>query len=81
MSDSDREWLYRNAVGMSAGLVGWFLCSMFASVAYNWTFYYILALIVAAHQLTRDRVVSGRALQAQTVGGRFSATAGLSAVK
>ena len=28
---------------------------MFASVAYNWTFYYLLALIVAAREMTRDR--------------------------
>jgi O-antigen ligase len=67
--DSDREWLYGNAVGMTAGLVGWFVCSMFASIAYNWTFYYLLALIVAASQLTRDQVAAGRAWQSQAAGG------------
>jgi O-antigen ligase len=65
ISDSDRDWLYGNAVGMTAGLVGWFVCSMFASVAYNWTFYYLFALIVAASQLTRDRLATGCALQAR----------------
>jgi hypothetical protein len=29
---------------------------MFASVAYSWTFYYLLALTVAARELTRDRL-------------------------
>ena len=32
---------------MVAGLVGWFVCALFASVAYHWTFYYLLALAVA----------------------------------
>jgi O-antigen ligase len=63
MDDEDRKWLFGNAVGMSAALVGWFVCSMFASVAYNWTFYYLLALIVAGRELTRDRLAAGRAVQ------------------
>jgi O-antigen ligase len=69
MNDSDREWLYGNSVGMTAGLVGWFACSMFASIAYNWTFYYLLGLIVAGCQLTRDRLAAGCALQAQALEG------------
>lgn len=45
-------------VGMTAGLVGWFACAMFASVAYSWTFYYVLALLVAGRELTFDQVRS-----------------------
>jgi O-antigen ligase len=71
MSERDRRWLFWNTVGMSAGLVGWFVCSMFASVAYNWTFYYLLALIVSARELTRDRLSAGRAVQ--TDAGRRAA--------
>ena len=41
-------------LGLSAGLIGWFVCAMFASVAYNWTFYYLLALTVAAREVARD---------------------------
>src|SRR5207253_2699830 len=48
MSDADRQRLYSHTVAMTAGLVGWSVCALFASVAYNWTFYYLLALIVAA---------------------------------
>jgi O-antigen ligase len=44
-------------LGMSAGLIGWFVCAMFASVAYNWTFYYLFALIVAARDLSRDQLL------------------------
>ena len=38
------------------GLIGWFVCAFFASVAYNWTFYYLLALIVATRDVVRGRL-------------------------
>jgi hypothetical protein len=44
------------------------VCSVFASVAYNWTFYYVLALIVASRELTRDRLAAGRVIEAQAKG-------------
>ena len=40
----------RIATAMPAGLIGWFVCALFASVAYSWTFYYLLALIVATRE-------------------------------
>jgi O-antigen ligase len=52
----DARALGELTLGLSAGLIGWFVCAMFASVAYNWTFYYLLALIVAARELARDRL-------------------------
>lgn len=55
LSPSDRHALYENTVALSAGLAGWFTCALFASVAYNWTFYYLLALIVAARELVNNR--------------------------
>src|SRR5262245_18020704 len=55
LSPSDRHALYENTEALSAGLAGWFVCSLFASVAYNWTFYYVLALIVAARELVKER--------------------------
>jgi putative inorganic carbon (hco3(-)) transporter len=42
-------------------LAGWFVCAIFASVAYNWTFYYLLGLAVVTGDLTRS------ALAARTV--------------
>ena len=45
-------------VGMQAGLVGWLVCAMFASLAYNWTFYYVLALLVAARELGEHQIVT-----------------------
>ena len=41
----DAQPLYARAV--TAALAGWFVCALFASVAYHWTFYYLLALAVA----------------------------------
>jgi putative inorganic carbon (hco3(-)) transporter len=66
MSERDRESLYAHTVAMTAGLIGWFVCAIFASVAYGWTFYYLLALIVAARELTKDRIAAGQALEAET---------------
>jgi len=35
--------------------VGWFVSALFASVAYNWTFYYVLGLSVTARDIVRAR--------------------------
>ena len=43
---------------MTASIVGWFVCAMFASVAYNWTFYYLLALAVAPRDILTARLAS-----------------------
>jgi len=63
MSETDRDTLYAHTVAMTTGLIGWFTCSMFASVAFGWTFYYLLALVVAAREMTRDRLTAARALR------------------
>ena len=68
MSDGDRQTLYAYAAAMTAGLVGWFTCALFASVAYSWTFYYLLALIVATRELARVRLAAGVALSVSPVG-------------
>ena len=39
----------------TAGFAGWFVCAQFASIGYYWTFYYLLALIVAGREIARDR--------------------------
>jgi O-antigen ligase len=64
MSDADRKAMTSHAVGMMAGFLGWFVCSLFASVAYNWTFYILLALIVAARELASTRLKAARAAAA-----------------
>ena len=53
--------LLAHAATMTAAMAGWLVCAMFASVAYSWTFYYLLALAVAPHQVLRDRLRLQRA--------------------
>ena len=48
--DRGRETLLTVATALVPALVGWFVCAMFASVALNWTFYFVLGIAVA----TRD---------------------------
>ena len=52
---ADRAILDENAKAMTAALVGWTVCSLFASVAFNWTFYYVFALAVAGHEILTVR--------------------------
>jgi len=62
LSDTDRRILAGYTAAMSAGLAGWFICAMFSSVAYSWTFYYLLALIVAVREHARVRLKAARAI-------------------
>ena len=39
-----------------AAFWGWFTCAQFASIGYYWTYYYLLALIVIAREVARDRM-------------------------
>ena len=54
LSDYDATLLEAHSAAMIATLVGWFVCAMFASVAYNWTFYYLLALAATPREMLRD---------------------------
>ncbi|HYM25540.1 MAG TPA: O-antigen ligase family protein, partial [Vicinamibacterales bacterium] len=55
LSAVDREILDLNARSMLAAMVGWAVCSLFASVAFNWTFYYVFALAVAGRDIALSR--------------------------
>jgi O-antigen ligase len=55
LEDRERVFLQTHGAAMIACLAGWFVCAMFASVGYNWTFYYLLGLSVAARDVTRAR--------------------------
>lgn len=61
LTPHERDALHAHSVAMLAALVGWSVCAMFASVAYSWTFYYLLALTVAVRELIRDRIAAGAA--------------------
>jgi O-antigen ligase len=57
LTDVERVIIDTNAKGMIAAMVGWTICSFFASVAFNWTFYYVLALAVAGREIVASRRV------------------------
>jgi putative inorganic carbon (HCO3(-)) transporter len=55
------SFLDAHSAAMAASLVGWFVCALFASVAYNWTFYYLLALAAAPRAIVLERTAIARA--------------------
>jgi len=58
LDDEDRRIVDLNAKGMLAALVGWTVCSIFAAVAFNWTFYYVLALAVCGREIVQQHRVA-----------------------
>jgi O-antigen ligase len=58
LDDEERRILRLNAQGMLAALVGWSVCSLFAAVAFNWTFYYVLALAVCGREIVQQHRVA-----------------------
>lgn len=51
VSKRDRGWFYHMSIGFQASLVAYFVASFFASVAYTWFVYYIVAYAVALRRL------------------------------
>ncbi|HOC17060.1 MAG TPA: O-antigen ligase family protein [Vicinamibacterales bacterium] len=51
--ERDVRVLRLHTTALVAGLTGWFVCSLFSSIAYNWTFYYLIGLAAVARDLTR----------------------------
>jgi len=56
LSEYEATLLDALSAAMMASLVGWLACSLFASVAYNWTFYYLLVLAAAPRDILRARM-------------------------
>ncbi|HEV7701296.1 MAG TPA: O-antigen ligase family protein [Pyrinomonadaceae bacterium] len=47
----DLNWFYYVSIGLQASIVGYWVSSFFASVAYNWFIYYLLAYAVAFRRI------------------------------
>ena len=45
------DWFYYVSIGLQASIVGYWVSSFFASVAYNWFIYYLLAYAVAFRRI------------------------------
>jgi hypothetical protein len=68
LTEAERVILNTNAKGMLAAMVGWTVCSFFASVAFNWTFYYVFALAVAGREIAaKHRAMPGTEQSPATV--------------
>ena len=49
--DPERESLILMATALTASITGWIVCAQFASVALNWTLYYVVAIAVATREV------------------------------
>jgi len=49
----DRDLFDAHSAATAAALVGWLVCALFGSVAYNWTFYFLLALAATPREILR----------------------------
>lgn len=50
--DADNhDWFYYMAIGLQASIIGYLATSFFASVAYNWFIYYLIAYAVAFRRI------------------------------
>ena len=58
ISIKDAEFLNAYSATMAAAVAGWFFSALFASVAYHWTFYYLLALAVAPRIVLAERLAA-----------------------
>ncbi len=47
----DLNWYYYLAIGLQASIIGYMVSSFFASVAYNWFIYYLIAYAVALRRV------------------------------
>ena len=74
LSPRESDLLNWHSAAMAASLAGFMVCALFASVAYNWTFYYLLALAAAPREILRDR------LPARVPGRRTAATSSAAGV-
>jgi O-antigen ligase len=50
--------LLAHQLAMGAAVTGWFVCALFASVAYHWTFYYLLGMAIASREILKARLTS-----------------------
>jgi O-antigen ligase len=69
LSHDDRVFLQTTGAALVACLTGWFVCALFASVAFNWTFYYLLGLAVTSRAVVRARAAAHAKARAAAMAG------------
>ena len=73
ITPADAAFVEAHTAALSAAVAGWFFSAFFASVAYEWTFYYLLALAIAPREILSDRL--GAALRRERRAGSPAAVA------
>lgn len=73
LDDDERVFLQTTGAALVACLAGWFVCALFASVAFNWTFYYLLGLAVTTRDIIRARARAFAKAKALAVKGAAAA--------
>jgi O-antigen ligase len=58
ISPSEAAMFDGHSAAMAASLAGFFVCAFFSSVAYTWTFYYLLVLAAAPRDILRARLAA-----------------------
>ncbi len=71
LDDGGRQILSVNAKSMLAALAGWTICALFAAVAFNWTFYYVLALAVCGREIAHQHRAAAEPAVAHAPAGQF----------
>ena len=56
VSKDEVDFIEVHGAAITAAIAGWLFCALFASVAYQWTFYYLLALALAPREMIVDRL-------------------------
>ena len=58
ISADEATFFDAHSAAMAASLAGFVVCGFFSSLAYGWTFYYLLALAATPRDILRDRIPS-----------------------
>jgi O-antigen ligase len=56
LTPAEARLLETHALATTVAVVGWLVCALFASVAYNWTLYYLVALAIIPRDFLVDRL-------------------------
>lgn len=58
ITPAEGAFIEAHTAALTAAIAGWFFSALFASVAYHWTFYYLLALAIAPRVILRERLAA-----------------------
>ena len=68
---NEHDWFYYLAIGLQAGIVAYLVSSFFASVAYNWFIYYLIAYAVAFRRVYGIEKGLTNEIQAESLKQKF----------